>query len=134
MNKPLCQKLGIKAESKIAVIGYNGDYNMLVKSSNTVELFSDFIDVPEKKYDIIHVFTNDIYNLESSMILLKTKIVINGMIWYSWYKKSSRKQRSVNEDVIRNTALALDLVDVKVCSVDMEWSGLKLVTPLKYRV
>ncbi len=29
--------------------------------------------------------------------------------------------------MIRDTALALGLVDVKVCAVDEQWSGLKLV-------
>ena len=50
-----------------------------------------------------------------------------------WYKKASGKQRDVNENVIRDTALNLGLVDVKVCSVNDDWSGLKLVYRLKDR-
>jgi hypothetical protein len=33
----------------------------------------------------------------------------------------------VTEDVIRNHALSLGLVDNKVCAVDDTWSGLRLV-------
>jgi hypothetical protein len=33
----------------------------------------------------------------------------------------------ITEDVIREVALPLGLVDVKVCAVDATWSGLKLV-------
>ena len=33
----------------------------------------------------------------------------------------------ITEDVIRDVALPMHLVDVKVCSVDDIWSGLKLV-------
>ena len=33
----------------------------------------------------------------------------------------------VTEDVIRDVALPLGLVDIKVCAVDETWSGLKLV-------
>lgn len=55
------------------------------------------------------------------------------MIWISWYKKLSKKQMEVNEDNIRDTALALNLVDVKVVSINQDWSALKLVIPLKYR-
>jgi hypothetical protein len=39
----------------------------------------------------------------------------------------------ITEDVIRDTALALGLVDVKVCAVDDTWSGLKLVIRVKDR-
>jgi hypothetical protein len=51
----------------------------------------------------------------------------NGMIWVSWPKKSSGVSSSVTEDVIRDVALPLGLVDIKVCAVDNTWSGLKLV-------
>ena len=33
----------------------------------------------------------------------------------------------ITEDVIRDVALPMGLVDVKVCAVDSIWSGLKLV-------
>jgi len=33
----------------------------------------------------------------------------------------------VTEDLIRERALKTDLVDVKVCAVSDQWSGLKLV-------
>ena len=33
----------------------------------------------------------------------------------------------VTEDTIRDLALPMGLVDVKVCAVDEVWSGLKLV-------
>jgi hypothetical protein len=55
------------------------------------------------------------------------------MIWISWPKKSSKVPTDITEDIIRDTALALKLVDVKVCAVDETWSGLKLVIPVKDR-
>ena len=51
----------------------------------------------------------------------------NGMIWVSWPKKTSGVKTDVTEGVIREVALPLGLVDVKVCAVDVTWSGLKLV-------
>jgi len=42
-------------------------------------------------------------------------------------------ETDVTEDVIRDVALPLGLVDVKVCAVDETWSGLKLVIRLKNR-
>ena len=39
----------------------------------------------------------------------------------------------MTEDVVRDHALAYGLVDIKVCAVTEEWSGLKLVVPLNKR-
>lgn len=45
----------------------------------------------------------------------------------SWPKRSSGVATTVTEDTIRDVALPLGFVDVKVCAVDATWSGLKLV-------
>jgi hypothetical protein len=39
----------------------------------------------------------------------------------------------LSDVVVRNTALPLGLVDIKVCAVDETWSGLKFVIPVKGR-
>jgi hypothetical protein len=49
------------------------------------------------------------------------------MIWISWPKKAAKLDTDITEDVVREAALPLGLVDVKVCAVDAVWSGLKLV-------
>jgi hypothetical protein len=59
----------------------------------------------------------------------KTSIII----WISWYKKSSGIATDLNEDLIRSFALQNNLVDIKVCAVSNEWSGLKLVVPVSKR-
>jgi hypothetical protein len=56
-----------------------------------------------------------------------------GMLWVSWPKKSSGVTTDLTENIIRDTGLALGLVDVKVCAVTEVWSGLKFVIPLKNR-
>ena len=50
-----------------------------------------------------------------------------GFIWVSWPKKASGVPTDITEDTIRDVALPLGLVDVKVCAVSDVWSGLKLV-------
>ena len=53
------------------------------------------------------------------------------MIWVSWGRRRRRRWSAtdVTENVIRDLALPLGLVDIKVCAVDTTWSGLKLVIP-----
>jgi hypothetical protein len=49
------------------------------------------------------------------------------MMWVSWYKKAAKLPTEITEGTIRDAALPMGLVDVKVCAVDEKWSGLKLV-------
>ncbi len=64
---------------------------------------------------------------------LKNRIKSNGIIWASWPKKASKVVTNITEDIIRNYALEIGLVDIKVCAVDNTWSGLKMVIPVKDR-
>jgi hypothetical protein len=48
-------------------------------------------------------------------------------VWVSWPKKASKVESDISEDVVRELALPLGFVDVKVCAVSDVWSGLKLV-------
>jgi hypothetical protein len=57
----------------------------------------------------------------------------DGMIWVSWPKKASGVETDLTEDVIRELAFPLQLVDIKVCAVDDTWSGLKLVIRREHR-
>ena len=45
----------------------------------------------------------------------------------SWPKKAAGLASEITEDTVRDMALPLGFVDVKVCAVDDTWSGLKLV-------
>ena len=48
-------------------------------------------------------------------------------LWIAWPKRSSGVTTDMTEDVIREVALPLGLVDNKVCAIDATWSGLRLV-------
>ncbi|MCW5658472.1 MAG: hypothetical protein KIT60_12275 [Burkholderiaceae bacterium] len=51
----------------------------------------------------------------------------DAVVWVSWPKKASKVATTVTEDVVRELALPLGFVDIKVCAVSEVWSGLKLV-------
>jgi 4-carboxymuconolactone decarboxylase len=57
----------------------------------------------------------------------------SAVLWVSWPKKASGVVTDVTEDVVREVALPLGLVDTKVCAVDDVWSGLKLVVRRELR-
>src|SRR5207249_4027911 len=86
-----------------------------------------FLDALEDDLDMIHLFADDVGKLATRLKQLWKKLKPNGILWVSWPKKASKRPTDITEDVIRELALPLGLVDVKVCAVDEVWSGLKLV-------
>ncbi|HWZ14478.1 MAG TPA: DUF3052 family protein [Mucilaginibacter sp.] len=127
---PLAKKLGIKPGFKIGLINIPGNY------------FDLFTDLPADihvtndtsiKKDLIHFFTKSEKEFTAMLPDLKNQIKPNGTIWVSWPKKASKVVTDITEDTIRNYALKIGLVDIKVCAVDEIWSGLKLVIPVKDR-
>lgn len=129
-NTSLVKKLGIKAGFKIRFVDPPEHYlDLLEGLPADIEVFEE----PTPGIDFIHYFTKHAASLEKDLAALKTQIVSNGTILISWPKKASKVPTDVTEDVIRNLALSIGLVDVKVCAVDAVWSALKLVIRIKDR-
>jgi hypothetical protein len=127
---PLLQKLGLKPSTRLLLINPPADYMTFVQTDLTNQLVTRNA-VP----DLVHLFVESMKEFKTRMNKLKPVCKKNPaiVIWVSWYKKASRINTDVNEDHIRNYALANDLVDVKVCAVNEIWSALKLVVPLAKR-
>ena len=89
--------------------------------------------VPAPGIHAAHIFVTARADLQEKLALLRKLIDRAGMIWVSWPKKASKVPTDITEDVIRDVCLPMHLVDVKVCSVDDMWSGLKLVIRKEHR-
>lgn len=127
---PLVKKLGIKPGFNIGLVNEPVYYfDLLTDIPADVQLIKD----ENVKKDFIHFFTKQECELLELLPLLKQEIKPNGMIWVSWPKKASKVLTDITEDTIRNYALRIGLVDIKVCAVDGVWSGLKLAIPVKDR-
>lgn len=126
----LGKKLGIKENFTIRLINIPANYfDLFADWPPNIKIVKD----PDVKKNFIHYFTKESSEFYSLLPLLKKEIVMNGMIWVSWPKKVSKVLTDVTEDIIRNYALEIGLVDIKVCAVNHVWSGLKLVIPVKSR-
>ena len=82
---------------------------------------------PQAGLEMAHIFVSRKAELSEHLPRLRKLLAPAGTIWVSWPKKSSKMETDLTDVVVRNEALALGLVDVKVCAVDAVWSGLKLV-------
>ena len=119
---PLWKKLGFKPSMKVAVLNAPPHYNdLLADGPNDWHFVKS-----AKSSDAIHLFIINPTDV-SDIIKLACHLPPAQMLWVSWPKKTSRLSNGLSEDDIRKAALSCGLVDVKVCAVDADWSGLKLM-------
>jgi Protein of unknown function (DUF3052) len=128
---PLAKKLGIQAGACVRAVDAPGNYARLLEP---LPANVTFVEVKADQLDLVHIFTKSRTKLVKYLDDYKKQIKQNGSIWVSWPKKSSGMPSELTEDTIREVALPMGLVDVKVCAVDETWSGLKLVIRKENRV
>lgn len=127
---PLVRKLGLKPASLARVINPPDNYpQLLADAPADVE----WQEGPAGALDFVHFFTRQRAELAAFLPELREAIFPDGMIWVSWPKKASKVETDVTENTVREIALPLGLVDIKVCAVDEIWSGLKLVVRKELR-
>ena len=124
------QKLGIKPGMNLAVIDAPPNYRKLLGPAAKTVSFSDSAGSGS---EFVHLFVIKRATLEKAIRQLRKKVADTATIWVSWPKKSAGVPTDVTEDVIRDVALPLGFVDVKVCAVDETWSGLKLMVRRELR-
>jgi len=121
---PLARKLGIKLGSRLFVAGAPPGYKKLIAPLPVgVKILSRM----SGDADIAHLFTTRRADLAAKLDSTLAQLKSDGAIWISWPKKAAKVPTDITEDTIREVALPLGLVDIKVCAVDEVWSGLKLV-------
>lgn len=121
-GKPLFQKLGLKPGMTCLLVNAPENYDALVEGAQGVGFVQSGTDA-----DMVHLFCHDRDALETGCQSALASVATGGMVWISWPKKSSRLFVDLTEDGIRDIVLPTGWVDVKVCAVDADWSGLKFL-------
>jgi hypothetical protein len=121
---PLARKLSLKSGQRVWWSDMPDAVRAEIEES-ALEL--ELLDAPAAPIDAAHIFVTARFRLGEALERLIPLLAPAGFIWVSWPKKAAKVPTDITEDVIREVALPLGLVDVKVCAVDATWSGLKLV-------
>jgi hypothetical protein len=119
-GQALPKKLGIKSGMTIALVDAPPDFIGLLAP------------VPEGVQ-----FTNDlsagsemaIWFIRSQSDLAQAVLTASGVktiksLWFAWPKKASGLPSDLTQQGVRDTGLANQWVDYKICSIDQTWSGL----------
>jgi hypothetical protein len=104
-GKPLIQKLGLKEPLPLGAV----------------------VDADAAQADLVHLFVWDRAGLERGAAPALAAVRPGGMLWVSWPKKTSPLFRDLTEDGLREVLLPTGWVDVKVCAVSSDWTGLKFL-------
>jgi hypothetical protein len=127
---PLAKKLGIKPEFEICLVSAPDGYIDIVNPLPSGVRFGSRV---SKATDLVHLFTVRKAELANALRSYRNKLKPDAAVWVSWPKKAAKVPTDITEDTIREVALPLGFVDIKVCAVTEVWSGLKLVVRKELR-
>lgn len=127
---PLAKKLGYKAGTRALAMGAPADYETMLQPLPEGVVFAPAAD---PSVDLVHLFATERSDLAKALSTFRKKLPADAAVWVSWPKKSAKVPTTITEDVIREVALPLGFVDIKVCAVNEVWSGLKLVVRKELR-
>jgi hypothetical protein len=121
---PLPRKLGLQPGMRAAWLGAPPHFaGLLGPLPEGVQLKARAV----APLDLVVLFAKRRAELARRLPRLRAAVAPDGAVWTAWPKRASGVATDVTEDVVREVALPLGLVDVKVCAIDDTWSGLRLV-------
>jgi hypothetical protein len=129
-DRSLADKLGIRAGCCLLLAGAPADSAAYLDALPPGVRFARR---PGRHADVAHLFVAGREELRTGLAVMRRRLRADAVLWVSWPKRSSGLAGDVTEDTIRELALPLGFVDVKVCAIDAVWSALKLVVRREHR-
>ena len=126
----LAEILGLKDDTRSLFVGAPSGFE---KELPTLPASATHVASSAREVDLIILFASDRKALERPLPSLIKKLPAAGVLWIAWPKMASGVPTDLRENLVRDTLLATGLVDIKVCSINDTYSGLKFVRRLKDR-
>ncbi len=132
LDNPMHKKLGMRAQATGLIVAPPGDDDNpllpLPAGFSTIAGLSDLASTTGQ-FDYIQVFARDKGELASAFAQLRERLASGGTLWISWMKQGARSGSllgDLNENVVRRLALSHALTEVKMATLDRDWSALRL--------
>ncbi len=121
-DAPLVKKLGIKADSIVALIDAPPEFKtMLGKLPDGVRFINDL----DKERNLTIWFVKYEKALRNQIKKASSAMGDKSGLWIAWPKKAAGGKFDLTQNIVRKIGLDAGLVDYKICSIDETWSGLK---------
>jgi hypothetical protein len=128
---PLAKKLVLRAGAELVLLGAPEGWEVPEMPEATIVRHEPKPGkgrvLPGAPAPTIIAFFRQAAALPGAMSFLAPRIFPDGAIWAAWPRRAGGHQSDITEELIRQSALGLGLVDVKVAAMDQDWSGLRLV-------
>lgn len=115
------RKLGIKAGQRVFLDHPPAGWHLTDPPPGLVRAH------PGEPADVIISFFVTASELPGRLPGLVRRIHPAGALWVAWPRRAAGHASDITGDLIREHALPLGVVDVKVAAIDADWSGQRLV-------
>lgn len=126
---PLAKKLGIVAGIRFALVDPPRKFSATLTAPN------DAIQTKAatSECDVVVLFARDSRDLEAGLKAQRKLLKPTASLWLAWPKRTSLLAGDLSDEIVRQMGLRSGLVDVKVCAIDDNWSGLKFMVRIADR-
>jgi hypothetical protein len=131
-DKPLWPKLGFKPDAEVVLIGAPADWS-IAGAPAQLRLTREAGAGRARSGQSVIAFFTALAALRTQLPPLAKRIFPDGALWIAWPRRAGGRDSDIHEQDIRDLALPLGLVDVKVAALDEHWSGLRLVWRVERR-
>lgn len=131
---PLWKKLGLKAGGRLLLAGAPPGWSAgeLPAGARELRARPARAQWPAPRaaggpQDVTLAFFRSLAELAGAVEPLSQRIFPEGALWVAWPRRAGGHESDITDGAIRELALPLGIVDVKVAAIDEDWSGLRLV-------
>ena len=121
------RKLGLKPEQRVCIDQGPDGWAFDAPPAGLIA-----VPAPEPA-DLIISFFRAAAELPQRLPDLAERIYPDGALWVAWPRRAAGHASDITDNAVRECALPLGIVDVKVAALDQDWSALKLVWRLENR-
>jgi 3-hydroxyisobutyrate dehydrogenase-like beta-hydroxyacid dehydrogenase len=117
-DKPVAERLQVKGERRLAVIGASAALEKIVRAKNARAELS--------QADVVLLFVPDRKQLDKALPPVLKKMAPTAIFWLAYPKLTSSLAGDLSRDVIHALAPKHGLDTVSQIAIDADWSALRL--------
>lgn len=123
--KSLLDKLNYKGQKRISVINAEESFILLVSRELKGAIIDQKID-PRYPYEFIIIFVKSVSEVESLAPMTLHNLMADGVLWFCYPKKTSKKYSSdIDRDHGWKALNDSGLYGIRVVAIDEDWSALR---------
>jgi hypothetical protein len=124
---PLWKKLGCKPGGRLLLVRAPDDFALAGAPANLRVGPLEDLEAPGQPAEVLVAFLGTRGELAAALPGLSERIFPDAALWIAWPRRAAGHESDIREQDIRELALPIGLVDVKVAALGEDWSGLRLV-------